>query len=155
MADDFPLLVAAEAPADDNVIEFRKRERSDDERLEQLARVVSRSPCAHRKKRLIDEKQRTIQCGECGAWLDPIWCLLNLVEYHEALKREREQIVWERQQLEKRRQGAIARRVAITKQKALVVAAAHCAACEGTGWKPGVGGVVRCDCRKGLGARLL
>jgi hypothetical protein len=94
---------------DGNVVEFRRREPSDAERLELLSRAPAPS-CRHARKHLIDEKQRTVQCGECGAWLEPVWCLLRLVEYRERLEYERQALERERKRLEERRQAAIARR---------------------------------------------
>lgn len=38
--------------------------------------------CQHRMMR-IDDKQRTVKCGECGMWLDPVWCLHELFWYYE------------------------------------------------------------------------
>lgn len=40
------------------------------------------SACQHKSMR-IDDKQRTVKCGECGIWLDPVWCLRELFRYYE------------------------------------------------------------------------
>jgi hypothetical protein len=137
----------------DNVVEFRRREAADNDALELLAKAP-RPGCRHMRKRVIDPDQRTVQCGECGAWLDPIWCLLTLVDYHEALKRERAALEAERTARNERQQRAIARRQRAEQRREQETAAANCAACDGTGWKNVGAGVVRCDCRKN-GARLI
>jgi hypothetical protein len=142
-------------PAADNVVEFRRREASDTDALEQLARTP-RPACRHRRQRIIDADQRTVHCGECGLALDPIWCLLTLVEYREALKREREALEADRKRRLERQQRAIAAKVRRRQQSEADRAAQNCQSCEGTGWKPAASGsgVTRCDCRKG-GARLI
>ena len=38
--------------------------------------------CLH-KSMSIDDKQRTVKCGDCGMWLDPVWCLRELFRYYE------------------------------------------------------------------------
>lgn len=38
--------------------------------------------CQHRSMQ-IDDKQRTVKCGTCGIWLDPVWCLRELFRYYE------------------------------------------------------------------------
>lgn len=145
-----------------NVVEFHRRQPADVERLELLARAPSPT-CRHLKKRLIDEKQRTVQCGECGTWLDPIWCLLTLVGYREQLDLERRAIEAEKRRLAERQQAAIERRQRADKRKRETVTKANCLACNGTGWRRTTvrgphgrisGGVERCECRKS-GARLV
>lgn len=145
-----------------NVVEFHRRQPADVERLELLARAPSPT-CRHMRKRVIDEKQRTVQCSECGAWLDPIWCLLTLVGYREQLEMERRAIEAEKRRLAERRAAAIERRQRADTRKAATVTKANCLACRGTGWRPGrvvdkhgriSSGVERCECRKS-GARLI
>lgn len=138
----------------DNVVEFRRREPSDTEALEQLGRAPRRA-CTHLKRRLVDKDQRIVTCAECGATLDPIWCLLTLIEFREQLDRKLEDLKAIEASLERRRKSRQEFAIRKKKERAQVSAAENCGACEGTGWlqQPG-GGVVRCDCRKG-GARLL
>ncbi len=38
--------------------------------------------CQHAHMR-IDSKQRTVKCADCGMWLDPVWCLQELIYYYE------------------------------------------------------------------------
>lgn len=38
--------------------------------------------CKHRSM-CIDKKQRTIKCGLCGIWLDPVWCIAEIFHYYE------------------------------------------------------------------------
>lgn len=38
--------------------------------------------CQH-KSMVIDDKQRTVKCGQCGIWLEPVWCLRELFRYYE------------------------------------------------------------------------
>jgi hypothetical protein len=38
--------------------------------------------CQH-KRISIDDKQRTVKCGDCKMWLDPVWCLRELFRYYE------------------------------------------------------------------------
>jgi hypothetical protein len=38
--------------------------------------------CPH-KVMSIDDKQRTVKCGDCKMWLDPVWCLRELFRYYE------------------------------------------------------------------------
>ena len=38
--------------------------------------------CQHRSMQ-IDDKQRTVKCGTCGIWLDPVWCLRELFHYYQ------------------------------------------------------------------------
>jgi hypothetical protein len=40
------------------------------------------SACQH-KVFSIDDKQRTVKCGDCKLWLDPVWCLRELFRYYE------------------------------------------------------------------------
>lgn len=160
MSDDLPFDDVAGAPPLEptNVLEFRKRTPQEREALEALARQPrDATACAHRRTRLVDDQQRTVTCGECGATLDPIWCLLNLIEYRETLKRERSWIESEKRRLEERRQAAIARRVAAKTKAALVKTKAECQACGGSGWMAGAkrsDPARRCGCRT-TAAKLL
>lgn len=155
MADEIVLEFDTPPGAAENVVAFRRREPADDEVTFVRA---NGSPCRHRPF-VIDEKQRTVQCGTCGAWLDPIWCLLRFVEIDEALTRRRQAIeALERHQSD-RQQRAIARKDAARKRAELQAAAENCGACDGTGWVyvvvDGVQRTQRCDCRKRLGAARL
>lgn len=38
--------------------------------------------CPHRRMQ-INDTQRTVKCGDCGIWLDPVWCLRELFRYYE------------------------------------------------------------------------
>jgi PP-loop superfamily ATP-utilizing enzyme len=38
--------------------------------------------CPH-KTMSIDDKQRTVKCGDCKMWLEPVWCLRELFRYYE------------------------------------------------------------------------
>lgn len=44
--------------------------------------------CYHRQMQ-IDDKQRTVKCGDCGIWLDPVWCLRELFYFYETRLDER------------------------------------------------------------------
>lgn len=139
----------AEAAAElGNVLEFRRRGPEDDAKLDALAHAPRPAKaCAHRRVRYIDDKQRTVTCGDCGSFLDPIWCLLTLVEYRESLRRERQWIESERAKAEQRRQAAQARRQRQLAKLATVAAQTTCERCSGSGWVIQGDGARRCDCR--------
>lgn len=40
--------------------------------------------CRHRSV-VVDAKQRTVKCGECGIWLDPVWCLEQFYNWNRNL----------------------------------------------------------------------
>jgi hypothetical protein len=40
--------------------------------------------CKHRSIQL-DPKQRTVKCGACGIWLDPVWCLEQFYRWNRQL----------------------------------------------------------------------
>jgi hypothetical protein len=139
--------------SDEKVVEFRirRRELSDDAPLERLARAP-RSDCPH-PKFLIDEKQRTVQCGACGRWLDPVWCLMRFMERDEAVERRIQQLRELEAAAKARQERAIKRRQAESRRSELHAAAANCQACDGTGWifvidADNVRRSKRCECRK-------
>jgi len=148
----------AEAARDlDNVIEFRKRGPEDDAKLDALARKpreTGAAKCRHNRKRFVDEELRTVTCGECGEKLDPIWCLLNLIEFRESLRRERQWIEHEKEQARKRQERAVARRVNVKTKREAIRTRENCRACSGTGWISKDGRAARCGCRT-TGAKLL
>lgn len=38
--------------------------------------------CQHAKMQ-INESQRTVKCGDCGIWLDPVWCLRYVFWFYD------------------------------------------------------------------------
>jgi hypothetical protein len=148
---------ASNAVSDEKVVEFRirRRETSDDEPLERLARAPQ-AECQHRPF-VVDGKQRTVQCGTCGQWLDPVWCLIRLMERDEQVER-RIACLRQLETAAKARQArAIARKQRMEQRRHLEAAADDCQDCDGTGWAPAAGGgVTRCRCRIRLAqARLV
>lgn len=160
MADDPDLFDDPPPPPPDNVIRFRPRDGQPSDPVdagpEEVIERAPPGPCVHGRI-VIDHTLRRVSCGWCGVVLDALQCLINLAAYRAQLARERQWIVTQKAELEKRRQRAIARRV-FAKQKAeAVVTRANCQACGGTGWVPpgpGQSGVSRCTCRT-TGERLL
>src|SRR5688572_25535243 len=140
---------AAAAAELDNLLEFRPREPQDEDKLDALARLPrdpNAAKCRHGRKRLVDADQRRVTCGECGDDLDPIWCLLNLIEYRESLRREREWIEAERRRSTKRQLDAVARRQRAREAAERIKVQENCRACGGTGFMPARSGpgVERC-----------
>ncbi len=142
-------------PPPDNVVEFKRREPSDAPVDGALARAP-RPECQHRK-RVIDADQREVHCRDCGQKLDPVWCLLHLSDYHEAIDRKLAEIRAYETRLKARQERAIA----LKRQRARRSGppAPGCS-CGGTGWMtvsdPGSQPVVtRCTCRTTGAPRLL
>jgi ribosomal protein S27AE len=148
---------ASNAVSDEKVVEFRirRRETSDDEPLERLARAP-KPECPHGPF-VIDEKQRTVQCGKCGQWLDPVWCLLRFMEHDERVERRINHLRQLEAAAKERQARAIARKQRMERRRHLETAATDCEECDGTGWaRAAGGGVVRCRCRIRLAqARLV
>ena len=143
-------------PSGDNVVEFRRREPGED--LDAIARAP-RSTCTHLRRRVVDEELRRVTCGDCGEQLDPVWCLLTLVKYHEQIERRIAELKALEQQHERARLERQARAMQF-KQRTRAAQDAersrkHCQACQGTGWITGDDGARRCGCRNGKGPRLV
>lgn len=144
-------------PPPDNVIEFKRRDQSDsaDDVDGALARAP-RAECRH-QRRLIDAEQREVHCRECGQKLDPIWCLLNLADYHDAIERKLIEIRAHDHRMKERQARTIALKQRRVRRSGLP--AAGCV-CGGTAWltvseegKPPA--VKRCTCRATGAPRLL
>lgn len=138
-----------------NLLDFQARRHvpGDVDGLARLRRAPD-ATCPH-PRFVIDAKQRTVACGTCGAWLDPVWCLLRFLEKDEAVERRIAYAKSLERDLEARRQRAIQRRQAAAQKAKREDAAKHCNACNGTGWAQTPKGVVRCGCRTGKGVALL
>jgi hypothetical protein len=144
-------------PPPDNIIEFKRRDPSD--ATTDVDGALARAPraeCRHRS-RLIDAEQREVHCRDCGQKLDPVWCLLNLAEYHDALDRKLVEIRAHDQRMKERQARAITARQRRIRVSGLPVSGC---ACSGTGWmtvseagKPPA--VKRCTCRTTGAPRLL
>lgn len=52
------------------------------DRSVEIVRTDGFEACLHRSM-AIDDKQRTVKCGTCGIWLDPVWCLRELFHYYQ------------------------------------------------------------------------
>lgn len=137
--------------------EARPRVHADESTGEQLRRKPDLE-CPH-PQFLIDSKQRTVECGKCGAWLDPVWCLLRHMERRESIEaritmlRDLEKGVADR--AEARRTYAIKKRQDAREKLKRDEAKKNCGACDGTGWARTPNGVVKCGCRTGKGVALL
>lgn len=59
-----------------NVVRFKRPDLSEEFRLANYA--DRRGKCPHKGTKVVDEKERTVECEKCHAILDPVMCLLEI-----------------------------------------------------------------------------
>lgn len=60
----------------DNVVRFRRLDLSEEFRTSNY--IDKRGKCPHDGVKIVDEKNRTVECEKCKTILDPIMCLIEI-----------------------------------------------------------------------------
>lgn len=70
---------------EDNVVPLRRRNLAEEFRRANYA--DRHGKCRHRGTKIVDEDQRTVECEDCKAILDPVACLIEIANdwhiYHQ------------------------------------------------------------------------
>jgi len=66
--------------SDDNIVKFSTERVSPKKTIIQNSRRYGQATCEHKGPYMVDEEKWTIECGDCGALLNPIWCFIKLAK---------------------------------------------------------------------------
>ncbi len=65
---------------DINIVKFDTKRSAPKRTIIQNNRRYGQNKCAHKGPFIVDEEKWTIECDDCGALLNPVWCLIRLAK---------------------------------------------------------------------------